>query len=146
MKLQVMVDCEPRGSDGAGEGHFGASRTKMVNGAEIRYSHRGEDLLAPPGSVFVSPINGVITRFGRVYSDTPEYKYIEVTDPAQLRHRFFYVERLNTIINVGDRVLVGTRIGLVQDISERYEKAQPHIHYEIKTQDGEYLDPKEVWT
>jgi len=97
----------------------------------------------------VSPVNGQVTKLGYCYPDTQDYRYVEVTDGASARHRFFYTEPL---IAYGAFVEEGTPLGAVQDLRLRYhsdlthkEPITPHCHYEIILPNGEYQDPDEYW-
>ena len=121
----------PRGTDPWGSGHYGASRGKRI--------HLGVDLAAQPESVLLSPVKGTVTKLGYPYSDDLSYRYVEITTTNGDRHRFFYVEPL---VVKGQKVKVDDSIGIVQDIRTRYAGGMtPHIHYEIKDDQGTYLDP-----
>ena len=123
-------------NDEAGQGHFGADR-----GAR---THRGVDFYLLPGAVLLSPVTGTITKVGYPYADDLSYRYVEVTLMSTAKHRFFYVEPEH---DVGTVVQVGTRLGTAQDIVKRYPDIgmKNHVHYEIKTNEGTYVNPEEYW-
>lgn len=118
--------------DSAGDGRFGAKR-----GAR---KHMGVDLSCFPGSVLLCSVSGTVTKHGYCYRDDPMWRYVEVTDSGGLRHRYFYVEPL---ARIGASVSVDDAIGVAQDITLRYpgQGMTPHIHYEVKTASGRYIDP-----
>ena len=121
-----------RGTDDYGSGAFGAPRGKK--------KHRGIDLAAANGSGLKSPIDGVVSKWGFPYADTTEFRYIQVTDMEGLKHRFFYCMPLlekGTIIKKGDV------IARVQNIAGHYSEKRMvnHLHYEVKTPNGEYINP-----
>ena len=99
----------------------------------------GVDLAVLPESILCSPVKGKVTKLGYPYADDLSFRYVEVTVTNGDRHRFFYVEPL---VYLGDKVRVGDHLGIVQDIRTRYAQGMvPHIHYEIKDDQGTYLDP-----
>lgn len=100
----------------------------------------GVDYVAEPGWLAVTPVSGVVTRMGYPYRDDLSYRYVEITDAQGLRHRLFYVKPLPGL-NIGARVDIHDPVGVVQDIAARYPEITPHIHYEIKKQDGFFVRP-----
>lgn len=123
-------------NDAAGSGHFGARRGNRV--------HNGIDLACAPGSLIESPVAGQITKVGYPYGDDMSWRYVEVTDKFNYRHRLFYVEP-DGCLEIGEHIEEGHAIGASQDITTRYPRQgmTPHIHYEIKAEDGTYMDPEE---
>lgn len=102
----------------------------------------GQDYAAAAGSILLSPVQGLVTKLGYPYQDDLRFRYLEITNGAY-RHRFFYVE---PDVVVGDVVDIGTELGVVQNIVERYfvpRGMTNHIHYEIKNAAGEYVNPEE---
>ncbi len=122
-----------RGSDDYGAGHFGAPRGD--------HTHNGMDFAAAKDSGLMSSVSGEVTKHGYPYADDLSFRYIEITDENDFRHRFFYVKPSHP---VGAIVSVGQVIGQVQDIAGRYsdKHMKNHFHYEIKSIDGGYLDPE----
>lgn len=128
------AELDLRGIDGYGSGAFGASRGDRI--------HNGTDFKAPPMAVMLSPVAGKVTKLGYPYADDLSYRYVELTDKQKLKHRLFYVDPM---VEVGNIVEVDGTVGLVQHISARYNVhlMVNHVHYEIKTSRGEYLNPLE---
>ncbi len=132
-------------NDAAGDGHFGASRGSRT--------HNGIDFAAVPGTQILSPVDGVVTKHGYPYGsgvggatnqETIAYRYVEVMhdhpEHGDLRYRFFYVL---PIIEVGSTVDIDQPLGLLQDVTQRYlnQGMTPHCHFEVKREDGSYVDP-----
>lgn len=129
----LLLKALDRGCDDYGCGHYGASRGKR--------KHRGIDYAAYYGQVVCSPVAGRVTKIGYPYSNDLSYKYVEITDSKNLRHRFFYVF---PSVKPGQRIEKADSIGTVQDIAARYTKGNMtnHVHYEIKNEDNEYMNPR----
>ena len=128
-----------RGQDAFGLGSFGAPRGKRT--------HNGIDFAAAAGSGLKSPVTGTVTKHGLCYAETMEFRYIEITDINNYRHRFFYVSPL---AEVDTQVSISDVIGRIQNISRYHEAHDPdrkminHLHYEVKTPQGEYINPGEL--
>lgn len=120
-------------NDAAGSGLYGASRGNR--------KHRGVDYLCRPGGLVFSPVAGVVSKLGYPYGDDLTWRYVQITDDHGNRHRVFYCLPL---VNSGEMVLAGEVIGEAQDISTRYpgQGMQPHIHYELINEDGDYVNPE----
>ena len=121
-----------RGNDPTGHGYYGAKRG-------VR-RHRGLDLVTPPNSKIICPIDGFVTKIGRIYEATDKFKYIEITNDVY-RTRLLYS---NPIIKKGDRVFECEKIGKVQDIAS-YHNARMlnHLHWEIYKY-GLLTDPEPI--
>lgn len=132
--MHALVRLKERGLDDLGSGAWGASR-----GARI---HNGVDYCAEPGQHICSPVNGWVSKLGHPYSDDLDYRYVEVTDGREKRHRFFYVK---PSVSEGDKVTVNQVIGVCQNISAKHSSAnmtmKNHVHYEIKLPDGSFEKP-----
>jgi murein DD-endopeptidase MepM/ murein hydrolase activator NlpD len=98
----------------------------------------GVDYHCPVGGGIRSPVAGEVTKIGYPYGDDLSYRYVEVTCDDGKQHRFFY---LSPKVKVGDTVLPGDVLGIVQNLRRRYAGITPHCHYEIK-RDGNYLNPE----
>ena len=122
-------------SDEAGDGQFGARRGERT--------HRGVDVVCQPDAMVLAPVAGVITRWGYAYADDLAWRYVEITESDGDRHRLFYVDPDYAVI--GDFVSLDDPIGDAQDITEKYpdQDMTPHIHYEVKNAQGQYIDPTE---
>lgn len=131
----VLLQAEKRGSDDCGSGEFGASRGSR--------KHNGIDYVAAPGQKVCSHVEGVVTKLGYPYVDDLSFRYVEITSNDRLKHRFFYVE---PCVEVGDIIFECEVIGEAQNIAARYTNGhmKNHVHYEVKTRDGEYLNPENM--
>jgi len=124
-------------SDAAGDGHYHSPRGDRL--------HNGIDYDCVIGASVLSPVNGVISKLGFPYGDDLSWRYVEVTDGSNLRHRLFYV---NPTAKVGQAVTANIEVGIAQDIRKRYPNERSmgaHVHYEIMNSANEYLDPDEVF-
>lgn len=129
----IKLTTPERGTDNFGSGAFGASRGSK--------KHRGVDFAAQPGSRVHAVLGGTVTKLGTAYRDTPNYKYVQVTDVDGNDWRYFYVK---PGVVVGDDIHPDDFIGIVQDLDSRYRGITPHIHLEVINPDGEYVNPKEL--
>ncbi len=129
----IRMNAPLRGWDKFGGGHFGASR----GGRE----HNGIDYEIIPGAeIFTVGVSGQITKHGYVYADDSTYRYIEITDENEYRHRYFYV---SPEAELGDHVTPDDVIGIAQNIADRYPGGMTaHVHYEIKTPSDGFIDPE----
>lgn len=126
----ITVTLPHRGVDDWGDGEYQAPRGDR--------KHKGIDYECPVGAVIHSNVTGRVTKVGYPYSDDLSFRYVEVTDTDQQRHRYFYVYPL---VNKGDAVDEGDSLGLSQDISGRYsdpdkKPMKNHVHYEVLTEHG----------
>ena len=117
-----------------GMGHYHAPRGNRL--------HNGMDFAALPESEVLANYPGRVTKLGYPYSDDLSFRYVEVTMPAPTEHklRYFYI---NPSVKMGDTISEGQVLGTVQDLTTRYKDIINHFHFEVKTQDGDYIDPKE---
>ena len=126
------VESEIR-NDAGGSGHYGASRSKTVGEAIIRYKHHGTDYLCTLGQVVKAPCTGRILRHSYPYADK-SYDGV-VIEGKRIMLKMFYFKPFEHMI--GADVLRGTPIGEAQDIGQRYNGVTPHIHIEIMQADPE---------
>jgi len=127
-----------RHQDSWGSGAFGASRGTRV--------HKGIDYCCYPGTVIQAGVAGTVSKLGYPYGDDLSFRYVEITTPDQLRHRYFYVEPL---VKSGDAITEGMPIGTAQDIAGRYRDPAKapmtgHVHFEILQPDGTPINPGEI--
>ena len=132
MQIKYIANAVPRGTDDHGSGHYGASRGSRT--------HNGIDYKVPVGADVLSPTDGIVTKIGYPYGDDLSFRYVEITCDDELKHRIFYV-RNDLCIVKGVKVLEGGIIGTCQDLTNRYPGITPHVHYEVKDQDGNFIDP-----
>ncbi|MCG7932098.1 MAG: M23 family metallopeptidase [Candidatus Thiodiazotropha lotti] len=153
MKLPV-VRTRVRGQDGWGSGEFQAPRGTKPNG-EKKY-HKGIDIEADPGYEVISCCLGDVTKIGYPYAQSEPangfknederrtfylkkaLRYVEVTTPGKNRVRHFYVSPL---VSVGDRIIPGRTLGIVQDIEAVYPEMTPHFHFEVLDRSGQVVNP-----
>ncbi len=109
-----------RGNDRTGYGHYGAKRGSRL--------HKGLDIRSNVGELIFNPIDGIVSKVGRVYSRTAKFKYVEITNDIY-RVRVMYV---SPSVKVGDRIYGKKIIGKAQDIS-KYHGGEMinHVHLEI---------------
>lgn len=133
----IQSNLPKRGVDDFGSGAFGASRGSR--------KHKGIDYSCFVDAEILSPVEGTVTKLGYCYSDDLSFRYVEITDYSNLRHRFFYVEPM---VNVGAYLSKGIPIGLAQDVSKKWStdtrQMKNHIHYEILDEDNDAINPEEV--
>lgn len=131
-----------REQDAWGAGYFRAPRGSRL--------HNGVDFSCFAGSKVLSFCMGSVTKFGRPYyianAQTEKDKiknamrYVEVKNDDGLRFRYFYVLP-STKLSIGNRVQEGDILGKVQHIASAYPGMTNHYHFEVMTEDDEYLDP-----
>jgi len=120
-------------NDHRGHGHYGARRTKTVNGRTVVYAHDGTDYECEPGQVVTAPFTGVIEREARPY---PGYSGLVLVG-RRAKAMMFYVRPDPELI--GKSVKIGSRIGLAQDVSKKYPGMTPHVHLRITSLDPEMI-------
>lgn len=127
-----------------GSGDFGAPRGNR--------KHNGRDYKVNPGDDVYSHVSGVVTKIGFPYAQTGKTKkdalkaalrYVEVTDSiTRLKHRFFYID---SAVKIGDPISKGTLIGSCQNLLDIWPSMTNHVHYEVKDDGGNYIDPGQFW-
>ena len=139
--LTVRRILKPRGIDPWGDGSFKASRG---GGKRV---HKGIDYESEPEDAVFSPVDGTVTKLGYPYAPKPgdkiTYRYVEITDAEDNRHRVFYID---PSVGMGVKVDTNTVIGLAQDIAAKYSTPDRimkcHAHYEIISPTGDLIDPE----
>ncbi len=137
----ILIIPQQREPDAYGAGYFGAPRGSRT--------HNGVDYACAPGSVILSPVDGVVSKLGYPYSDDLSFKYVEVTTEDDMRVRLFYVE---PSVTTGDQVYAATSVlGSSQKLGDRYGKDDrhasaitEHVHIEVKNADGGFIHPAGV--
>lgn len=122
-------------SDAGGDGHYGASRTKTINGKTVRYAHRGTDFEGTPGQPVKAPIGGIIKRKAKPYS-SGHYSGCLIVGRKGMCKMFYFEPNPDLI---GGVVSKGDIIGVMQDISKKYAIVTPHVHVEIPEFNPEIL-------
>lgn len=132
--LLGAVQLELRGTDAWGDGSYGARR----DGGRRR--HNGVDYLAAPGTAILAPVAGIVTKLGYPYGDDLSFRYVEIRSHAGCKHRLFYVEPARELRS---DIRKGSVVGHTQDLGKRYPGMPNHVHYEIKDQYGQFINPAE---
>jgi murein DD-endopeptidase MepM/ murein hydrolase activator NlpD len=136
-KFQVlqMFIVPPIRNDRMGLGNFGARRGSRT--------HKGLDFSAEPGTVIYAVDDGEITKIGYCYGDDLKYRYVQITTHDGLDLRYFYTT-LQPLLSIGDQVLKGQALCVVQDISSKHSTDKKtminHYHFEIK-EAGQHINP-----
>lgn len=118
-------------ADSGGDGHYGSSRT---NGSK-RYAHKGTDFSGTPGQPVRTPISGVIKRKANPYAGESYSGCLIVGKSGVCK--MFYLEPNPDLI--GHFVSKGDVIGVMQDISKKYDGVTPHVHVQFDEFNPEFL-------
>ena len=129
MQLHKM---KARKCDAQGCGHFGASRGDR--------QHNGVDLACMAGTLAGSPADGMVSKIGYPYADDLSFRYVEIESHGYA-FRVFYVDPL---VSEGQQVKRGDILGSCQSLMQRYPGITDHLHFEIKDEHGDYVDPTPV--
>lgn len=116
----MFIKPKKRRSDKFGSGEFGASRGER--------KHNGQDFECEVESEVFSSVIGVVTKLGYPYGDDSSFRYVEIADEHDIRHRVFYIE---PTVEVNDIILIGDVIGTTQKLGDRYKGINEHFHYEV---------------
>ena len=126
---------QERGRDAKGHGDFG-----MPRGGR---KHRGWDVVGEPGAQIKAPFSGQITKYGYMYRNVPEFRYVEITGETY-RIRLGYSE-LNAGLKVGDFINEADCVSILQDIASYWRGGmQNHLHIEIY-KNGLLTDPEPLF-
>lgn len=121
-----------RGQDRHGSGAYDASRDGGTR------THKGIDVAFQ----VAARMPGTVTKIGYPYNPQDErkghFRYVEVTDEAGFRLRYFYVSPNVEVHQIVER---GDPLGFPQDLTGIYPGITPHFHFEVIDQAGEYIDP-----
>lgn len=129
----MIISIAPmRGTDVHGSGYFHAPRGNRL--------HNGIDYSVIANSVVLSPVSGVVTKLGYPYADDLSFRYVQITDLEGYKWRLFYID---PSVSVGEVVTIVSKIGVVQDLDERYPGITPHVHLEIKSPDNYFINPED---
>lgn len=116
--------------DAAGSGLFGSAR-----GARL---HDGVDLSGVPGQKVRMPFTGIITRLSYPYEGDSHWCGVKIVGP-RCTAKLWYMLPLPGVL--GKQFEAGEDIGLLQDITKKYEHENitPHIHFKIEKIDPVFL-------
>lgn len=128
-----MITPSIRGYDLQGAGYFGAPRGDRT--------HKGIDFVSYADGDVIALSSGIVTKIGFPYDPGDDKKghllYVQITDKNGYAVRYFYVDPIG---KVGTPVLMGSTIGLSQDLTKIYPGITQHFHFEVKKADI-YCDP-----
>jgi murein DD-endopeptidase MepM/ murein hydrolase activator NlpD len=105
------------GSSGA---RFGAGRPGHI--------HQGQDVVADSGTPIVAPFGGTIS-YVAYQAGAAGYYVVEDADDGR-DYVFMHLLKGSTLVEVGQRVIAGQRLGLVGATGAA---SGPHLHFEIWT-------------
>jgi len=112
---------------------FGMRHHPILN---VRKMHEGIDLLLRHGSPIVAPGDGVVKRAGR---SATYGKYIDINHPdAGYMTRFAHLSDIPSRVRRGRTVARGDTIGFSGNTGR---STGPHLHYEVRDEDGRPLNP-----
>lgn len=100
--------------------------------------HFGTDIAAPLGTPVFAAEEGVVTEVGGDGYNDGYGQYVVVKHPNGLSTAYAHCGL--TFVSVGDDVKRGQTIALV---GESGFAAGPHLHFEVRDHNGEYLDPSD---
>ncbi len=100
------------------------------------HSHEGLDIMAPEGTPIVSPVDAVVTKTG-VWPGAGNF--VSTAVPGDESFVYMHLSKIADI-EEGDVLEVGDVIGYVGHTGNAIATA-PHLHFEIRNDDGEAIDP-----
>ena len=110
--------------DSGGDGNYRARRG--------RSEHHDLDFACEKGSSVLMPFGGLIKRLSYPYADDLRWKGVHIIG-RRIEVKLWYLDPIRE--NIGKEVPAGDRIGLAQDIGDKYEDCTPHIHMRIVSVD-----------
>lgn len=114
--------------------------TEDVQNGPGRRAHNGLDLKAPIGAPIFTPFAAIVTRTN--WSTTINGNCVELTYTSSgIIARFLHLEAIDPDVYPGQELAAGREIGTVGNTGR---SSAPHLHYELRTVDGEVLRPLEV--
>jgi murein DD-endopeptidase MepM/ murein hydrolase activator NlpD len=123
-----------RGTDRRwGSGQFGAPRDNHSR------AHRGLDVVASPGDLVFSPVDGNVIREASPYFPFSGVLIQGTGEYASYRVKLFYVR-----VFMCGPVRAGTLIGRVEDLRWKYPGITNHVHIEVR-RDGKIVSPLEAY-
>ncbi len=135
MAKQLAVIPPVRQGDKWGSGVYGARRGSRV--------HKGVDYACAKGSVILAVSPGVVTKIGYPYDPSNEkkghYRYVQITTDLGAHERYFYI---SPSVEKGDIIEAGDALGEAQGLLKLYPGITDHIHFEVKFDSGEVVDPE----
>ena len=106
--------------DSGGDGNYRAPRG--------RSEHHDLDFACEKGGEVLMPFGGLIKRLSYPYADDLRWKGVQIVG-RRIEVKLWYLDPIRLLI--GNEVSAGTRIGIAQDIGEKYDDCTPHVHMRI---------------
>ena len=138
-RLLPLIPLIPRRCDSYGCGNFGAPRDGRAR------KHKGQDYISTVGQPVFTPIDGRVVSTGAAYADGryPELTLVKIQSLSGVASfAFMYVL---PVVQVGDTVTAGERIGTAQSLQARYPGIPNHVHIELAI-GGLKVDPAPFFT
>jgi hypothetical protein len=110
--------------------------TKNFGDPRASHSHEGLDIMAPEGIPVVSPADAVVTKTG-VWEGAGNF--VSTAVPGDESFVYMHLSEIADI-DEGDVLKPGDVIGYVGHTGNAIASA-PHLHFEIRDEDGEAMDP-----
>jgi len=119
-----------RDCDAGGCGYYGASRGSRL--------HKGVDYLIAKGeNVYSFKGDLKVKRYVDPYGDGV-YSGVELVEVATgVVYKIMYMQ---PTVMPGALISKGQKLGVAQDISEKYSSVQPHLHIEVLV-NGQHVNP-----
>lgn len=135
-KSILVRPLKSRGTDHRwGSGQFGAPRDNH------RRKHAGLDVVADPGDLVFSPIDGEIVREASPYFPFSGVLIRGNGEYAPYEVKLFYVKVKGFMCG---SVKAGTLIGSVEDLRWKYPGITNHVHVEVRCM-GKVISPVDVY-
>ncbi len=113
--------------------------TELVQKGRGKRKHNGLDFKAPVGTPVVMPFDGVVARVN--WSTRVNGKCVEVVYKNGHVGRFLHLDRVDKGVIAGAHLAAGAAVGAVGNSGR---SLAPHLHYEIRSQPGDVLDPLKI--
>lgn len=110
--------------------------SKNFGDQRSNHAHAGLDIMVAEGTPVVSPTDAVVIR---ISFDAGSGNYVMVAAPGGESFAFMHLSRVAKI-SVGDVLTPGDVIGYVGHTGNAIATA-PHLHFEVRDQDGIATDP-----
>jgi murein DD-endopeptidase MepM/ murein hydrolase activator NlpD len=111
--------------------------TEIVQSGRGKRKHKGLDIKAPEGAPIILPFDGIVARvnWGSMRTNG---KCVEVLYANNTIGRFLHLSVVDAVAVPNAKLKAGVRLGAVGSTGH---SVAPHLHYEIRNQAGDALDP-----
>ncbi|MCF7831593.1 MAG: peptidoglycan DD-metalloendopeptidase family protein [Candidatus Pacebacteria bacterium] len=110
--------------------------TRNFGDQRVGHLHEGLDIMAAEGTPIVSPTDAVVTRMG---DGSGSGLFVATAVPGDESFVYMHLSELADI-DEGDVLEAGDLIGYVGHTGNAVAAA-PHLHFEIRDEDGDAIDP-----